>query len=178
MRFGFEIDIEADIGQVWLFLDEEERLPGWMPEIVETRYLHGGSADDPVGARFIQMIRKGRRLHAYDGAVIAYTPCRHLAVRLRDARVVVDVAYRLQALGTGTRLHLTVTTTARTMAAATLAPLIRPFGPARVLRALERLKRLAEEASAGRRAGAALPAELDAAGYASTPAQPPEPVAA
>lgn len=151
MTIAFQVDIEAPLEQVWAFLDDEARLPLWMPEIVETVYPRGIDRASPIGTRFRQKLKEGGRIKDYDGEVIAYQAPRLLGLRVGDGTVSVDVTYALSPIGTGTRLDYSAEITVKSLLGRILGFLFRP----RTMRILNRhmvnLKRLSEDAAAAAR---------------------------
>ena len=101
------LDIDAPIAKVFALVDDPERIKLWMKGLEETVYPTPPNRDDPVGTRFKQRIREGRRVAEYDGEVTAYEKPTHLAVRIGSEKFSFDVDYRLSDLGGRTHLDYT-----------------------------------------------------------------------
>ncbi len=151
MAITFQVDIEAPLEQVWAFLDDETRLPLWMPQVVETVYPEGKDHDAPVGTRFRQKLKEGGKVREYQGEVIAYEAPRLLGIRLGDGKFSVDVTYQLSPIGTGTRLDYTADITVKTLVSRILGFLFRPLTMRILTRHMVNLKRVAEDAAAAAR---------------------------
>ena len=49
MRIIFENEIAAPVPVVWSFLDDDNKLPLWMPEVVDISYPDGQNRRGPSG---------------------------------------------------------------------------------------------------------------------------------
>jgi uncharacterized protein YndB with AHSA1/START domain len=98
------LEIDAPIGRVFALVDDPEKVKLWMRGLEETVYASKPSRADPVGTRFTQRIRQGKRIAEYEGVVTAYDKPRHLAVRIGNEKFAFDVDYRLTDLGGRTQL--------------------------------------------------------------------------
>jgi uncharacterized protein YndB with AHSA1/START domain len=103
------LEIDAPIERVFALVDDPEKTKLWMRGLEETVFTTRRSRANPVGARFTQRIRHGRRIAEYDGRVTAYERPHRLALRIGDGRGAFDVEYRLSDLGGRTRLDYTAT---------------------------------------------------------------------
>jgi uncharacterized protein YndB with AHSA1/START domain len=104
------LDIDAPIEKVFALVDDPERIKLWMKGLEETVYPTPPNRENPVGTRFKQRIREGRRVAEYDGEVTAYDKPTHLAVRIGNEKFLFDVDYRLSDLGGRTQLDYTAQT--------------------------------------------------------------------
>lgn len=144
MEIALEVEIAAPPERVWSFLDDDAKLPLWMPEIVETTYPDGRDGADPVGTRFLQKLKEGGRVKEYPGVVTAYEPPRLLAIRMGEGSFTVDVTYRLAEDAGGTRLDYRADITLASLLTRILGRLFRPLTMRIVRRHMANLKRLAE----------------------------------
>jgi uncharacterized protein YndB with AHSA1/START domain len=101
------LEIDAPIGRVFALVDDPEKIKLWMRGLEETVYASEPNRADPVGTRFTQRIRQGRRVAEYEGVVTAYDKPRHLAVRIGNEKFAFDVDYRFTDLGGRTQLDYT-----------------------------------------------------------------------
>ncbi|MEM7191452.1 MAG: SRPBCC family protein [Pseudomonadota bacterium] len=147
MRITFENDIAAPVPVVWSFLDDDEKLPLWMTEIVDISYPDGRNTENPVGTRFCQTLREGGREKTYDGLVTAYEPEHLLGVRLSDQSFGVDVTYELSPNEKGTRLDYAADLALQSWFAKLLGFLFKPLTMSILKRHMANLKRVAEEAA-------------------------------
>jgi carbon monoxide dehydrogenase subunit G len=98
------LDINAPAARVFDLIHDPEKHKLWLQGVEETRYVGDYDPANPVGAKFKQKIREGRRVKKYDGEVKAFARPKHLGIRLSSAQFTVDVDYRLTPAGDGTRL--------------------------------------------------------------------------
>ncbi|MDJ0513240.1 MAG: SRPBCC family protein [Methyloceanibacter sp.] len=146
MRITFENQIAAPVPVVWSFLDDDAKLPLWMPEVVDVSYQDGKNRDDPVGTVFRQTLKEGGREKTYDGLVTAYESERLLGVRLTDGQFGVDVRYVLSPTAQGTRLDYTAELALQSLLARILGFLFKPLTMSILRRHMANLKRVAEQA--------------------------------
>jgi uncharacterized protein YndB with AHSA1/START domain len=94
------VEIAAPAATVWAFLDDDERIKSWMPEVVDIRYPQGRNAAAPLGPTFVQSIKERGRTKDYDGVVTAYESECLLVIRLGDGKHFhVDVTNRREPRG-------------------------------------------------------------------------------
>ena len=147
MRITFENEISAPVPVVWSFLDDDTKLPLWMPEVVDISYPDGQNCEDPVGTAFRQTLKEGGREKTYDGLVTAYEPERMSGVRLTDGLFGVDVRYALSPSGQGARLDYAADLVLQSRLARILGVLFKPLTISILKRHMANLKRVAEEAA-------------------------------
>ena len=104
MRQTRSIRINATPDTVWSLLDDESRLPLWMPHIVSTRYPDGIDKSNPVGTRFIQEMREGDKISSYEGEVTEYEKGRLLGVLMRPHAFAIHAVYHVSGDDDWTRL--------------------------------------------------------------------------
>ena len=98
-------DINASPETVFRYVDEEDKVKLWIPELVANEFPHGKNDENPVGTKFIQKLKEGGRVRSYEGEVTAYEKNRALSIRLGNKGFTVDVDYRVEPRGNGSRLE-------------------------------------------------------------------------
>ncbi len=104
MRQTRSIRVNAHPQRVWELIDDDNKLPLWMPHIVSTRYPDGKPRDNPIGTRFIQEMREGDKISSYEGEVTEYEPGKLLGVLLRPQAFAIHVVYHVTGDEDWTRL--------------------------------------------------------------------------
>jgi carbon monoxide dehydrogenase subunit G len=104
MRYVYTLEITAPVEKVFDLIQDPQKHKLWLQGVEETRYVGDYDPERPVGARFVQKIREGRRVKDYDGEVTAFERPRHLGIRLYGKQFSVQVDYRLAPQGRGTHL--------------------------------------------------------------------------
>ena len=159
MNATYQLDLDAPVETVFRYLDDDALLPLWMEGLEGTAYPEGYDPADPVGTRFTQRIREGRRVNTYEGVITSYEAPYHLALRLGNRHFTVAVDYRLRPTLTGTRLDYAARMVSASWATRVLARLFAGFTRRLLDRHMANLKALAEdEAAAQRRTPAAVAA--------------------
>lgn len=117
MRLARQIQIDASPERVWELIDDESNIPKWMPFVIDTHYPDDKPKDDPVGARFLQIMEQDGKRSAYAGIITAYEKGRMLAMRMTPEAFTVDMRYivTLGHEGKGTALTYTSETRAVTL---------------------------------------------------------------
>lgn len=95
MRQTRRLRINAPHHKVWELIDDDSKIPLWMPNIISTRYPQGKPRDNPVGTRFLQEMREGDKVSSYEGEVTEYEPGRLLGVVLEPKAFVIHVVYHV-----------------------------------------------------------------------------------
>src|SRR6516225_5887278 len=90
------IDIKAPIGKVFDFINDETKHKLWLEGLDETIREPGYDRKHPVGSKFKQKIRDGKKLEVYDGEVTAYDRPKHLGARVHNKSLSVQIDYRLK----------------------------------------------------------------------------------
>ena len=104
MRQTRSLRIMAPPERVWALIDDERKLPLWMPNVVSTRFPDGKPAGNPIGARFIQEMRVGDTLSSYEGEVTEYQPGKLLGVIMLPEAFAIHVVYHVEGDEDWTRL--------------------------------------------------------------------------
>ena len=107
MKIRHSVEINCPPEVIWTYLDDSEKIKQWMKGVVEDVPTSEGPTG--VGSTFRMSIKEGRKVHDFDGEILAYDVNRHMVVRLtggclkEDMSMIVD--YRLTQTGPGrTRL--------------------------------------------------------------------------
>ena len=79
MKNTCAIDIEAPITKVFDFINDENKHKLWLEGLEETIREPGYNSKKPVGSKFQQKLREGKKVEVYDGEVTAYNRPHHLA---------------------------------------------------------------------------------------------------
>ena len=147
MVYVFRQVINAPIARVWSLLEDDEKLPLWIPQIVEINYPDGKNSDAPVGTRFTQKLKEGGRIREYQVEVTAYEAPYLLGVRLFDNNFAVDVTYKLTADGDETTLDYRAEVTLNSVFARIMGTLFGWLTKRLVRQLMGNLKRVAETQS-------------------------------
>jgi uncharacterized protein YndB with AHSA1/START domain len=102
MEISYTIAINNTPEKVFHWLNNPERAMVWMSSVSQTELLHETS--NMVGTTFREIVEEdghGTELH---GVVTDYKPNQRIAFHLSGKFHVVDVEYRLEKTGDGTRL--------------------------------------------------------------------------
>ena len=89
------IEIEAPISKVFDFINDETKHKLWLEGLEETIREPGYDRKNPLGSKFKQKIREGKKIEVYDGEVTAYDRPKHLGARVYNKAFSVQVDYRL-----------------------------------------------------------------------------------
>lgn len=116
MLITIQLDIQAPIESAFSYLDDNEKQKEWMPGLEETEYLTTYDPANPVGVKFKQRLREGKRIQEYEGQVTEYQKNKLLGIRLYHSKFVIDVIYRLEEItDKSCRLYLTEKIEAKTL---------------------------------------------------------------
>jgi uncharacterized protein YndB with AHSA1/START domain len=99
------IEIEAPITKVFDFINDANKHKLWLDGLEETIREPGYDPKNPLGSRFQQKIREGKKVEVYDGEVTAYDRPRHLGARVHNKALSVQVDYRLTRVKKHTQLE-------------------------------------------------------------------------
>jgi uncharacterized protein YndB with AHSA1/START domain len=144
VKLSYQLDVDAPIEKVFALVDDDQNIKRWMDGLEETIYPEGRDSAKPVGTRFKQRIREGRRVADYDGEVTAYDKPRHLGVRIGNKQFAMQVDYRFHENGTGTRLNYTTEMVQATGFARLMSALFGWFTRRILDKQMRKLKELAE----------------------------------
>jgi uncharacterized protein YndB with AHSA1/START domain len=105
MKNTCAIDIEAPITKVFDFINDENKHKLWLEGLEETIREPGYNSKHPVGSKFQQKIREGKKVEVYDGVVTAFNRPHHLGARVYNKGMSIQVDYRLTKVKKHTHLE-------------------------------------------------------------------------
>ncbi len=144
MKNVVSIEIHAPMRKVFDLLNDAEKHKLWLDGLEETIREPGYDPKNPLGSKFRQKIREGRKVEVYDGEVTAFERPRHFGVRVHNDAFTAQVDYRLKSLKKVTRLDFTSEITFKSVAFRMLANLSRPIVGGILEKQMTKLKELAE----------------------------------
>jgi hypothetical protein len=118
-----KIDIKAPIGKVFDFINDETKHKLWLDGLEETIREPGYDRKNPLGSKFKQRIREGKKIEVYDGEVTAYERPKHLGARVHNKAFSVQVDYYLKHVKKVTHLEFVSEVTFHNLAFKMLAGL-------------------------------------------------------
>lgn len=104
MDFVCDIEIGAEAGQIFPWLEEPERMMQWVQGLEHSEYL-SPIEDLGVGIRFRQRMREMGRSVTYEGEVLEREPPQALVVALTHRRFHMRIGYHLSQKEAMTRLE-------------------------------------------------------------------------
>ncbi|MEW6129369.1 MAG: SRPBCC family protein [Acidobacteriota bacterium] len=147
MQFTYNLQINAPIQKVFALVDDEQNLKLWMDGLEETIYPESLNRQNPVGTKFKQRIREGRRIAEYDGEVLVYENPTHLAIIIGNQQFTMQVDYRFSAKGEWTWLDYSATMVGGNFFMKLFAKLFAPLTRRILDRQMRKLKEVAENSS-------------------------------
>jgi uncharacterized protein YndB with AHSA1/START domain len=138
------IDIEAPISKVFDFINDETKHKLWVEGLEETIHEPGYNRRNPVGSKFKQRIREGKKIEVYDGEVTAYERPKHLGARVYSKAFSVQVDYRLTYVKKMTHLEFASEVTFHNLAMKMLAGMSRSIMRAVIDKQMKTVKELIE----------------------------------
>jgi uncharacterized protein YndB with AHSA1/START domain len=138
------VEIEAPIGKVFDFINDETKHKLWLEGLEETIREPGYNQKNPVGSKFKQKIREGKKIEVYEGEVTAYERPKHLGARVHNKAFSVQVDYRLTHFKKMTHLEFTSEVTFHNLAFKMLAGMSRSIMRAVIDKQMKAVKELIE----------------------------------
>jgi uncharacterized protein YndB with AHSA1/START domain len=138
------IEINAPIGKVFDFINDETKHKLWLEGLDETIREPGYDRKHPVGSKFKQKIRDGKKLEVYDGEVTAYDRPKHLGARVHNKSLSVQIDYRLKNVKKVTHLEFTSEVTFHNFALKMVAGMSRSIMRAVLEKQMKTVKELVE----------------------------------
>jgi carbon monoxide dehydrogenase subunit G len=145
MKFTYTLDINAPMERVFACVTDDEKKKIWMEGVVGTEFPNGKDQENPVGTKFTQQIKEGRRIVEYDGEIIAYEKPHLLGVRVGNKMFSFDTYYRLAEQPGGTRLNYESQFVSASSLAKFMGKLFGWFTRKLVVKQMAALKKLAEQ---------------------------------
>jgi uncharacterized protein YndB with AHSA1/START domain len=115
------IDIDAPMTKVFDFINDAEKHKLWLEGLEDTIREPGYDPKHPLGSKFQQRIREGKKIDVYDGVVTAFDRPKHLGARVHNKSVTVQVDYRLTKVKKHTHLEFVTEVTFHSLAFRMLA---------------------------------------------------------
>jgi uncharacterized protein YndB with AHSA1/START domain len=119
------IEIEAPNTKVFDFINDETNHKLWLDGLVETVREPGYDRKKPVGSKFTQKIREGKKIEVFDGEVTAYERPKHLGARVHNKSLSVQADYHLKSVKTTTHVEFTTEVTFNNLALKLIAGMSR-----------------------------------------------------
>jgi uncharacterized protein YndB with AHSA1/START domain len=101
------IEIEASITKVFDFINDASKHKLWLEGLEDTVREPGYDPKNPLGSKFQQKIRDGKKVEVYDGEVTAFARPRHLGARVYNKAISVQIDYQLTKVKKHTLLEFT-----------------------------------------------------------------------
>lgn len=148
MKLTFDVHIAAPQARAFGWAAEAEKLAQWMPDLEHTEYQNKVSIDpaNPVGLRFRQHMRAGKRVLVYEGKIIEYLKPSLLVVELDGPQFEMRLSYQFRATAAGRcALYATVELRFKSLSLRLWGLLFRGGVRKRFRNQLECLRQLAEQ---------------------------------
>ena len=145
MRLTAAVDIDAPPETVWRCIDEPALIVRWVEGALEHRYLEPRDPAHPVGQRFVQRLRQGKKVKEFTGTLIACERPRHFAFTIPSPAYSSEAHFRLAPLDAArTHVDYAIDVILRTATAKVAGVLLRLPLAFFVPKQMRRLKSLAE----------------------------------
>lgn len=138
----FDINIQRPAAEVFVWLDDSNRVKQWLPGLVDIQPITTGG--NRVGARARHVYHENGRTFTMEEETLIYEPDRHVKIRGITDMFELTAEYRLTPTGSGTRLQFESTLTFRNVIFRLLSPLLMWGANKRTEQELQRLKALVE----------------------------------
>jgi uncharacterized protein YndB with AHSA1/START domain len=117
------IDVERTPGQIFDFIDAEEKAPHWLGRCAQL--VRTSAGEKGVGSTLRYVYKQGGRTGTMDGVVTAYEPGRRLGMKVSDRMFAVSLGIELTATARGSRVTEHVEIEPRNLAGRLLSPILR-----------------------------------------------------
>ena len=145
MRLTAAIDIDAPLETVWRCIDEPALIVRWVEGAIEHRYLDPRDPAQPVGQRFVQRLRQGKKVNEFTGTLVAFERPRHFAFAIPSPAYSSEAHFRLAGLDRSrTHVDYAIDVTLHSATAKVAGALLRLPLAFFVPKQMRRLKALAE----------------------------------
>lgn len=91
--------VEALPATVFDCVDAPRHIVGWVSGAIEHTYLSERGPKPPIGQRFRQLLRQGRRIRTFEGEIIAWEEATHFGLRIPTAAYTTEAHFRISPLG-------------------------------------------------------------------------------
>lgn len=150
MRLTARIDIDAPPETVWRCIDEPALIVRWVEGALDHRYIDPRDPAHPVGQRFVQRLKQGKKVTEFTGTLIEFDRLRHFAFTIPSPAYSSEAHFRLTPLDAArTHVDYVIDVTLHTAVAKLAAVLLRLPLSFFVPRQMRRLKTLAESIQGG-----------------------------
>src|SRR4029077_7842239 len=95
MKNTCTIQIEAPIGKVFDFINDDTKHKLWLEGLEETIREPGYDRKRPPGSKVEERIRAGKKIRVFGGQGTAYQRPEHLGARVQNKAFSIQVDYRL-----------------------------------------------------------------------------------
>jgi hypothetical protein len=147
MKNVSSIEIEAPMTKVFDFINDASKHHLWVEGLEETIREPGYDPKHPLGSKFQQKIREGKKIELYDGEVTAYDRPRHLGARVYNKSFTVHVEYRLKKVKKSTHLEFISEVTFHNLALKLMGGFTQSLMRAVIEKQMKTVKRLIEAGS-------------------------------
>ena len=138
------VEIEAPITKVFDFINDASKHKLWLEGLEDTIREPGYDPKNPVGSKFQQKIRDGKKVEVYDGQVTAHDRPRHLGARVYNKAFSVQIDYQLTKVKKHTHLEFISEVTFHNLAFKMIAGLSRSIMRTILEKQMKTLKQLIE----------------------------------
>lgn len=141
------IEINAPIAKVFDFINDETKHKLWLEGLEETIREPGYDPKKPLGSKFRQKMREGKKTEVYDGEVTSFQRPKHLGARVYNKSFSVQVDYRLKSVKKATELEFITEVTFHSLAFKLVAGLSRSLMRGVLEKQMQTVKELIEAES-------------------------------
>lgn len=138
------VEITAPIGKVFDFINDEAKHKLWVDGLEETIREPGYDRKHPLGSKFKQKIREGKKIEVYEGEVTAFERPKHLGALVHNKSFSVQVDYHLKQMKKVTHLEFVSEVSFHNLAIKMLAGLSRSMMRGVIEKQMQTLKQLIE----------------------------------
>lgn len=138
--FEHGIDLPQSPQQVFAFLDDFKKVPLWLKRCEGV--AKEGRGPNQKGDRLRYAYCESGHHGVMDGDIIVHEPDRHLGYRYYDRMMSVNVDFRMEPAGQGTRLVHRIEIKPHSLMARIMAPMIRNRIPKQTIMAMENVRSL------------------------------------
>jgi ribosome-associated toxin RatA of RatAB toxin-antitoxin module len=145
IRCEIQLEVDRPPSVAFAFVDDVTRAPLWLSRCAAIEQT--SPPPKRVGTTLHYTYKEGTGPKAMDGTVTAYEKDRVLTMRFADPMFDVEVGFRFEPAGAGTRIDHAVTITPKSGMMKIMAPMIRMATRKQIAQDTARLKQLLESGS-------------------------------